>query len=186
MKKLVIAIVAIAALGSAVFAGEWKKDGSLLLGYGMPSGDIGDVIDGGIAFGADYDGYKVNDNVMIGGEFIYTGGSGSVLTVDYDFSVIGITPYVKYTKEVDLGGNKADIYGLFGMGMYFGSTDVTYPAGYSALDSSASDSDFGFNFGGGIMFPLKDNMKLGADLRYHLMSSDVSYFIPAAKFTYSF
>jgi hypothetical protein len=36
------------------------------------------------------------------------------------------------------------------------------------------------------MFPIGDKMKLGADLRYHLVAEDVNYFIPSAKFVYTF
>lgn len=182
MKKLVLAIVAIAALGSAVFAGEMKKEGSLMLGYGMPGSDWGDYVDGGVAFGFGYEGYKLNDNVSFGGEFMYVGGSGSVdllgVSVDYDTSVWGLLPYAKYSKEVDMGGKKADLYGLFGLGIY----GATVEAG----NDEESDTEFGFNLGGGIMFPLADKMKLGADLRYHLISSDCTYFVPGVKFTYSF
>lgn len=193
MKKLVIAIIAllvIGAVGTAVFAGEMKKEGSVMLGYGMPSGDAGDDLDGGIAFGFGYEGYKINDNFSIGAEFLYTGNSGEVTGVaDVDFSVIGILPYAKYSKEIDMGSNKADLYGIFGMGMYMGSTEVDFSAAYNALgvaDTEDSESEFGFNLGGGIMFPMGDKMKLGADLRYHLVAEDVNYFIPSVKFTYSF
>jgi hypothetical protein len=29
-------------------------------------------------------------------------------------------------------------------------------------------------------------MQLGMDLRYHMVYADLSYFVPAVKFTYSF
>ena len=193
MKRIIAAVLILTACGTAVFAGEMMKDGSVLLGYGMPSGDTGDLVDGGIAFGAGYDAYKINDMFTIGGEFMYTSGSGSLaadpllgLAVDYSLSVWGITPYIKASKEVDLGGKKADVYGLFGLGMYGATFDVELPAAYAAYNTSASDTKIGFNLGGGIMFPMGDKMKLGADLRYHIVASDVSYFIPSAKFTYSF
>jgi len=181
MKKVLIALLVLSACGTSVFAGEMVKQGSVLLGYGMPGGDTGDIIDGGIAFGLDFDGYKVNENVMIGGEFIYTGGSGSIATIDYDYSVWGITPYVKYQKEVELAGKKVTAYGLFGLGEYFGSMELS-----GGLTGTTDDNSFGFNLGGGVMYPLNDKMQLGLDLRYHSMGSDTSYFIPAAKFTYSF
>lgn len=183
MKKIIAAILVLGVCTPVFAAGEFQKDASVLLGYGMPGGDTGDVIDGGIAFGLDYDGYKINENVMIGGEFIYTGGSGDLLGVDVDFTVWGLTPYVKYQKEVDLGGKKAMAYGLFGLGEYFGSTEISNAG---ALNGTTDDNSFGFNLGGGLMFPLQDKMQIGVDLRYHSMGSDTSYFIPAAKFTYSF
>lgn len=183
MKKIIAAILVLGVCAPAFAAGEIQKDASVLLGYGMPGDDVGDAIDGGVAFGLDFDGYKVNENVIVGGEFIYTGGSGSVAAIDYDFSVWGLTPYAKYQKEVDLGGRKAVAYGLFGLGMYFGSTELSNAG---ALNGTTDDNSVGFNLGGGLMFPLQDKMQIGVDLRYHKMGSDVSYFIPAAKFTYSF
>jgi len=186
MKKVIIALLVLTACGSAVFAGEMQKEGSVLLGYAMPGGDVGDTVDGGVAFGFDYDGYKINDMWSIGGTFLYTSGSGdgTVLGVNYDYDVKtwGLTPYAKYSKEVDLGGSKATVFGLAGLGLY----GVTAEASVLGTTVEASDSEFGFNLGGGIMFPMGDKMKLGADVRYHMVASDLSYFIPAGKFTYSF
>lgn len=178
MKKLVIAMVVISAFGSSVFAGEMKKEGSASLGYGMPGSDWGDYVDGGIALGFGYEGYKINDMFSVGGEFMYVGGSGSVGTVDYTTSVWGLLPYGKYSKEVDMGGKKLDLYGLFGMGIYGASVECD--------GVSASESEFGFNLGGGVMFPINDKMKIGGDLRYHLISSEATYFIPSVKFVMSF
>ncbi|OGS56129.1 MAG: hypothetical protein A3J79_12290 [Elusimicrobia bacterium RIFOXYB2_FULL_62_6] len=189
MKKLVIAIIAllvIGAIGTTVFAGEMKKEGSVMLGYAMPGGDVGDIIDGGIAFGFGFEGYKINDMFSLGAEIIYTSGSGDYdplglgagYTYDYEVSTLGLLPYAKYSKEIDMGGNKADIYGLFGMGLYSCSIDIA--------GASGSESEFGFNLGGGMMFPLNDKMKIGGDVRYHLVASDLSYFVPSAKFVMSF
>ena len=83
---------------------------------------------------------------------------------------------------MDLGGKKATVFGLAGLGLY----GVTAKATILNTTAEASDSEFGFNFGGGIMFPMGDKMTLGADVRYHMVASDLSYFIPSAKFTYSF
>lgn len=182
MKKVIIALLVLTACGTAVFAGEMQKEGSVLLGYAMPGGDVGDTVDGGVAFGFDYDGYKINDMWSIGGTFLYTSGSGDATVLgsayEYDLKTWGLTPYAKYSKEVNMGGSKATVFGLAGLGLY----GVTFEQ--SGLE--ASDSEFGFNLGGGIMFPMGDKMKLGADVRYHLVASNLSYFIPAVKFTYSF
>jgi opacity protein-like surface antigen len=183
MKKIIAAILVLGVCTPVFAAGELQKDVSVLLGYGMPGSDMGDLIDGGVAFGLDYDGYKVNENVMIGGEFVYTGGSGSTLGIDYDVTIWGLSPYVKYQKEVDLGGKKAMAYGLFGLGEYFSSVELTNAGPFNG---TTDDNSFGFNLGGGVMFPLQDKMQIGVDVRYHKMASDTSYFIPAAKFTYSF
>ncbi|MBI4350545.1 MAG: porin family protein [Elusimicrobia bacterium] len=183
MKKVIIALMVLGVCGTSVFAGEMQKEGSLLLGYAMPGGDVGDTVDGGIAFGFDYDGYKLNDMWSIGGTFLYTSSPEKTIdSVDYTLSTWGLTPYAKYSKEIDLGGKKATVFGLAGLGLY----GVTAEATAGSVSVEASDSEFGFNLGGGIMFPMGDKMKLGADLRYHLVASDLSYFIPAVKFTYSF
>ena len=183
MKKVIIALLVLTACGTSVFAGEFQKEGSALLGYAMPSGDAGDLIDGGVAFGLDFDGYKINDMFSVGGTFLYTNSAEkTVASVDWTISTWGLTPYVKYSKEVAMGSMKPTVFALAGVGMYGVTIEQSIP-GYSV---EASDSEFGFNIGGGIMFPMGDKMKLGLDMRYHLVYSDLSYFIPAAKFTYSF
>lgn len=190
MKKVMIALLLLSVCGSAVFAGEWKKDGSVAIGAAMPMGDIGDIVDGSMAWGFDYDGYKINDNVSIGAGLFYTNADGKdsadiagFTNVDlsaYEFSTMGITPFVKYGKEVDLGGKKANLYGTFGLGFY--TSDSNAPG-------SDSSTDFGFNLGGGLMYPIADKMNLGLDLKYHSVSADditVTYLVPSLKFTYSF
>ena len=187
MKKVIIALLVLGACGSVVFAGDMQKEGSVLLGYASPSGDVGDLVDGGVAFGFDYDGYKINDLWSIGGTFMYNSNTGKQTDIlgdeyKYDISSWGLTPYAKISKEVELGGTKANVFGLAGLGLYGVTTEVSI----LGVSAEASDSQFGFNFGGGIMFPMGDKMKIGADVRYHIVASDLSYFIPAAKFTYSF
>lgn len=190
MKKVIIALLVLSACGTAVFAGEWKKEGSVLLGYAMPGGDVGDLLDSSISFGLDFDGYKINDNVTIGAGFFYTGNtkSNDLLGVAYDYTVsaYGLSPYAKYSKEVDMSGKKMNVYGLAGLGMYGVSQKLEFTGANAIFNSDTSESKFGFNIGGGAMYPLNDKMQLGLDLRYHIVASDLSYFIPAAKFTYSF
>jgi len=169
--------------GTSVFAGEWKKEGSVLLGMGIPSGDLGDTVDSGVAFGLDYDGYKINDMWSIAGAFMYTSSpKKTTLGVDYTLSTWGLTPYAKYSREVTMGSKKINVYGAAGLGFY----SVTAKAEVGALSAEATDTKLGFNLGAGAMYPLNDKMQLGLDLRYHMVASDLSYFIPAAKFTYSF
>lgn len=186
MKKTLIALVAVFALGTTVFAGEFKKDLNIMIGYASPSGDAGDAMDPALALGLGWDGYKINDTFMLGAEFIYTAQSGewpANTTVDWDLTTTGFLPYVKAGKDMDIAGKTANLYGLLGLGFYSIKSELTNAAGTSA---SGTSSETGFHLGGGIMFPLKDNMKLGLDLRYHIVASDYSLFVPAAKFTYSF
>lgn len=179
MKRVIIALLVLAACGTSVFAGELKNDGSVLLGLSMPTGDTADLVKGGIALGAEYDGYKINDMLSIGGGLFYTKGDIKNYT-QYSLSALGLTPFVKYSKEVDLAGKKYNAYGLFGMGWYNMTPDAP---GYD------SSSYLGFNLGGGLMYPMADKMQLGLDLRYHYIASadtSTTYFVPAVKFTYSF
>lgn len=183
MKKVIIALMVLGVCGTSVFAGEWKKDGSVMLGMGIPSGDAGDVVDSGMAFGLDYDGYKINDNWSIAGAFNYINSPKKTTSgVDYELSTWGLSPYAKYSKDVDMGGKKANLYGKAGIGYY----SVTAKASIPGLSVEATDTKFGFNFGGGIAYPIADKMSLGLDLTYHMVYSDLSYFVPAVKFTYSF
>ena len=186
MKKIIAMLIVLSVCGTTVIAGEMKKEGSLMLGYGASSGDVGDVVDSGIAFGFGYEGYKINDTLSIGGEFFYTSGEGSLSAViDYSISTWGLLPYLKASKEINIGDNKGNLYGLFGMGIYRATLDMEVPTAPS-LNTSVSDSEFGFNIGGGIMFPMGDAMQIGADIRYHLVASNLKYMVPSAKFTYSF
>ena len=186
MKKIIAMLVVLFVCGTTVIAGEMKKEGSLMLGYGAPGGDLGDIVDGGIAFGFGYEGYKINDTLSIGGEFFYTSGEGSFTTaIDYSISTWGLLPYIKASKEINIGDNKGDLYGLFGMGIYGVTWDVEFPT-VPSLNTSASESEFGVNIGGGIMFPIGEAMKIGADIRYHVVASNLKYLVPSAKFTYSF
>lgn len=190
MKKVLIALLVLGAFGTSVFAGEWKKEGSVLLGYAMPSGDVGDLLDSGVSFGLDYDGYKINDMWSIGAGFFYTSNTkeNTTLGMNYDYTLAsyGLSPYAKYSKDVDMGGKKVNVYGLAGLGMYGVSQELEFTGANTIYNTDASESEFGFNLGGGVMYPLNDKMQLGLDLRYHIVASDLSYFIPAAKFTYSF
>ncbi len=186
MKKLIAAILVLGVCTPVFAAGEIQKNGGVMLGYAMPGDDVGDIIDGGIGFGLDFDGYKINDMWSIGGTFMYTSGSGETTVlgsnIDYDVATWGLTPYAKYSKEVDLGGKKATAFGLAGVGLY----GVSVEASAGGVTADASDTEFGFNLGGGLMFPLQDKMEIGLDVRYHIVASDLTYFIPAVKFTYSF
>ncbi len=187
MKKVIIALLVLGAFGTSVFAGEWKKEGSVLLGMGIPSGDVGKEVDSGLALGLEYDGYKINDNWSIGGAFLYTSSPKKTVSgTDFTVSAWGLSPYAKYSKEVDMGGKKWNVYGLAGIGFYGASVKVDYPAPLTAYSTDVSDTEVGFNFGGGAMYPLNDKMQLGLDLRYHAIYSDLSYFIPSVKFSYMF
>ncbi len=185
MKKVLIALLVISACGTSVFAaGEWKKDGSVMLGMGMPSGNVGTNVDSGIAFAFDYDGYKINDNWSIAASLIDTSSPKKTTSgVDYTLSTWGLTPYAKYSKEMDMGGNKWNVYGAVGLGYYSVTSKAEIPG---LISASVTDTKFGFNLGGGAMYPLNDKMQLGLDLRYHMVASNLSYFIPAVKFAYSF
>lgn len=187
MKKIIAAILVLGVCTPVFAAGEIQKTGGVMLGYGMPGSDLGDIVDGGIGFGLDFDGYKVNDMWSVGASFIYTTGSGEIASIaDYDISTMGLTPYAKYSKEVDLGGKKFTAFGLAGVGFYSVNVETTGTGIFNGINTDESETEFGFNLGGGLMYPINDKMQVGADIRYHLVASNLSYFIPAAKFTYSF
>ena len=186
MKKIIAMLFVLSVCGTTAIAGEMKKEGSLMLGYGITSGDVGDLVDSGIAFGFGYEGYQINDTLSIGGEFFYTSGDGTpIVGIDYSISTWGLLPYLKASKEISIGDNKGNLYGLFGMGIYGITQDMKVPS-VPALNASVSSSEFGVNIGGGIMFPMGDAMKIGGDIRYHLVASNLKYMVPSAKFTYSF
>lgn len=180
----------LSAFGTSVFAGEMKKEGSVGIGYVMPTGDVAELAKGGLGFGLEYEGYKINDMFTIGAGLFITSGKGKSdakvagVTVDYSaytFSTWGLTPFIKTEKAIDLAGKKANLYGLVGLGFYNTKTECG--------GLSASATNIGFNIGGGVMLPLADKMQLGFDLKYHTVSesgSSWAYLVPAVKFTYSF
>jgi len=164
MKKVIIALMMLTVCGTSVFAGEWKKEGSVLLGLAMPSGDAGDTVDSGMAFGLDYDGYKINDMWSIGGAFSYISSPEKTTAgIDYTLSAWGVSPHAKYSTEVAMGSKKLNVYGLAGLGLY----SVTAEASALGVTVEATDSKFGFNLGGGADVEVAQNILLGLEVRWH-------------------
>lgn len=190
MKKIILAILALCACGSAVSAGTETRDFSAGLGYAMPLGATADLVKGGLGIGLEYEGYRINDTFTVGGSFFSTSAKGrsdaKEAGVSYDlsgvsFSVWGLTPCIKAGKEIDLAGRKATLYGELGLGFYGSKA--------AAGGVTATSTDFGLNLGGGLMYAVAERMQLGFDLKYHYIAASgdpTTYLVPGAKFTYSF
>ena len=192
MKNILTALMVFAAFGTSASAAEMKTEAGAALGSAIANGDWADRAEGGIGFDLSYEGYKLDDTFTVGASLFYTRAAAQNTTrLDYSaisYSALGITPYLK--AEKDLGAQT--VYGIFGLGLYnMRNTSGDIKSGGVVTGKVSSGSAYypGVNLGGGVMYPLNDRMKIGGELKYHLVfASGVNprYLVPAIKLTYSF
>lgn len=187
MKKI-IALAALVAVGFAVNASAFTFDKgnmtySAMPFYSMPTGDMGDIVDGSLGFGLSGE-YLVQDNIKVGLELGYAfsyGATGATKTADKDFdiNVLNIGPMVKYFVTQD----KTTYYGVAGIELYNWNT-----AKLGTLLPSDSGTDLGFNLGGGVSYEINKTITGGLDLRYHTVGGDFDgdFINFGAKFDYKF
>jgi outer membrane protein X len=148
-----VAIVAIAVTMSVAAGAQEKGDmaagGNLVLGTGDSFSNFG--------IGAKFQ-YSVTDPVRLEGSFTY------FLKKDYitmwDLSVNGHYLF----KAAD----KLTVYPLAGLCILNYGYDLNLGLGAYGVDDSASTSDVGFNFGGGLDYELTDKLSLNAELKYKI------------------
>ncbi len=192
MKKIMIALIVLSACRASAFAAEMKIEAGAGVGSAIAKGDWKDFAGGGIGFDLSYEGYKIDDMFTVGAGLFYTSAEAqSIPGFDYSaisYSALGLTPYLKAEKQI----GAQTVYGILGLGVYNArntSGDIKSGGAVVSTVDSASAYYPGLNLGGGVMYPLNDNMKIGGELKYHLIfASGVNprYLVPAVKFTYSF
>jgi len=80
---------------------------------------------------------------------------------------VGVIPTLISLRLVSPGPGMR-FYGMLEGGLYTYSTNIsgTYPGG-APIDESEFRSEPGFVFGGGVLFPLKDDISLDVNVRYN-------------------
>ncbi|MCX5801768.1 MAG: porin family protein [Candidatus Eisenbacteria bacterium] len=197
MKKFVVLPLILLFFGATAAFAQMETTSSawvlgLNVGYGLPMGDFGDAYDGGLTAGAsvgymftgkyglevgmEWSKFAANDDLVavleaLSGEDVEANFQFMPVMVDFvaNFPMSSsVTPYLKG-----------------GLGMYFETAEITI-----ADDTeSDSESDFGFNIGGGVKFPISATALIDFGARFHnVMTEDNStqYFTIGAGVDFMF
>jgi hypothetical protein len=159
------------AIANAIPETEPHGSAALLAGYA-----IHDV--GGFSLGA-RGGYTLAQNVYIGGTFIYNFGTstdtlgGSLKTNSYYLGVEG---------GYDFQVHPVIIRPYIGLGpAFFHSSGDVCPFGAgSCVGASASNTVFGFWFGGTVLYPINEQWFIGGDFKLPVLDGEL---IPTIAFT---
>jgi len=121
--------------------------------------------------------YDMTENFRIGLVFGYLYSSINESNVNNDFASsgqqanikggVGVIPALISVRLVSPGPGMR-FYGLLEGGLYTYSTSIsgTYPGG-APIDQSEFRSEPGVAFGGGVLFPLQNDLSLDVNVRYH-------------------
>jgi len=169
MKKVVLVFLLVLA-GSIAANAQGYFSAGINAGVLIPTGDLGNAYKTSFGFGAEGT-YKINKDLDIVGNVIY-----NILTAksaawsDATVSITEGTAGVRYF----FGSSQPKFFGEAALGFY--STAVSYSTTVlgSPIKFSASNSDFGINFGGGILAPLSPSLDFVGKLRYHNIFSSGS------------
>ena len=162
-KKMAIVVIVAVTMNVAAYAqekGDMAVGGNLVFGSGDSYSNVG--------IGAKFQ-YNVTKPIRLEGSFTY------FLEKDYlsmwDLSING-----HYLIPV---ADKITVYPLAGLGMLGWKADYGFGIG------SVSDSEFGFNLGGGCDFKLSDRLILNAELKYKI-GGDLDRLLLSAGIAYKF
>lgn len=173
MKKLSIILLILAFVSTVTFAQDKKMGVSVQGALVLPMGDFGDVAEMGFG-GTGTFLYNLNKNLSITGTVGYISFSGKddIGLDDYSFSMIPILAGVRYYFTPD----KFKPYVSGQLGIYSTSVSYTMPSytiggvTFGGGEVDASDSEFGFAFGGGFLMPLGTSMNLDVNAAYNIVS----------------
>ncbi|NOX18452.1 MAG: hypothetical protein GXO87_09270 [Chlorobi bacterium] len=163
MKKLFILMFALVLLAGTTQAQKGAMAVGVQAGLSLPMGSFSDAAS--LGFGGM-------------GSFIYG--------INKSIDLVGSIGYITYTTDVDgwswstipilagaryyFGNGATRFYGLANIGIYASSSTVTVDLGpyFGGSQSySASSSDFGFSFGGGVKLPIGKTMFFDANAKYN-------------------
>ena len=173
LKSAILAVSMLAFGAGMANAGSWSL--GLNGGAAMPTGDFGDAASTGWnfgvnatnmvnekwGFGADlgYHSWGATDELNEGAEFLYGPGS------EFSFSAIQGTGFAVVRFPTS---GSATPYMKFGAGVYNIGAKLESPSG----DADDSNSELGFNFGGGMNFATQGNMSWGLGGAYHMIQTE--------------
>jgi opacity protein-like surface antigen len=120
--------------------------------------------------------HMVNTNWGFGGDVNYHSWNGSEDAntaaelafgpgSEYSWSAVQATAHGVYRFPTN---SNVRPYAKFGTGIYNVKLALDSPSG----DAEASESNLGFNFGGGMNFATSSNMMWGVNAAYHLIQAD--------------
>ena len=144
---LILMVLSLQAPAHAV--NNWYA--GIQLGPEFLTDDYNGRLDDAFAFGA-YGGYRFDRQLALEASLTTASHDGDYHT---ELNVTSLLFGPRLTGQINKSMN---VYGGVGLGIYF-------------LDPEWVDSETesGMYFGGGIEFPLQNNIKLGMDLKYHLI-----------------
>lgn len=132
-------------------------------GFSSPTGDFGDVFDGGLGFGVNV-AHGIGRSVLLSMGVAYHGFDGDGFAADarvipFTFNVDAFLPSSGRVHPW-IGG---------GMGLYNVEveTDAIYVPLFGVTSVSADETNFGINFGAGLGAPAGSNGVWGVGLKYH-------------------
>ena len=151
MKKLFV-------LAAFLFAFNFANAQQMALGVGgnvfLPMGSFGDVVSMGFGGNAKFE-YKLQQGLHLTGAVGYLTFSPKDDIIGWTYSVIPVLAGAKYYFSKGM-----PFYGMAEVGINFASVTVKIPS-YSFMgqtfgggESTASGSEFGFNFGAGYELPV--------------------------------
>ena len=170
---LLAALIAVAGASSAHAAKMWIGPTA---GLGMPMGAFSDVASTGFNLGLTGD-YPLNESFVVGGEAGWHGFGGSDDFEKAQSAAIGssvdakvnIVPVIVHGKwMIPSGGGGMKPYLKLGLGLYRSSTKVEFTGG----DDTTTDTNFGYELGAGLNYPVNDNVSWGVDGAFHSIQSD--------------
>lgn len=172
MKKLVLILVAVAALGSMSFAQKGAMTLGGDVGLFLPTGDMGDALSMGFGICPNF-AYMMNDKLAITGTtgYVMWGAKEEIAGLETSFTDIPIKGGVKYyfgTEKM-----KPYVQGEFGLHMLSAKVEGTF-LGYS-IDESTSETEMGFSFGGGFEMPMGEKMNFNVSGQYESIMEDESF-----------
>ncbi|MFH0777745.1 MAG: porin family protein [Candidatus Eisenbacteria bacterium] len=133
-------------------------------GYAMPMGDFGDGFDGAITVGANAC-YMFTEQYALE---LAVGWNKHTCTDDEDWTFQLMPVSLNFMAGFPTGG-KLIPYVKGGVGMY--SEKIEYKL--SGVSISDTESDFGFNAGGGVKFPVAETTLLDVGVRlHHILTED--------------
>lgn len=165
VKAVSVFFVCMCLLFMSAFQGSAAADNYFLLKGGIYSPQSDDLADfntgfnGEVAFGHHFNpnialefglGYSQTDaNAIIDGTLI----KADIRNVPLTLSLKGVYPVNQY-----------ELYGLFGIGVYFTEAEVSFPA--FGIKADDDDTPLGVHLGAGFNYNLSNNMFIGLEAKY--------------------
>jgi len=158
MKKIITAVALTASLMFGAKAQQGEALGGVNIGYMLPTGTFGDLVDGGLGYGISGK-YFLTDNITAGVNANY-----------FALSLKSASSYSISSTQFHLSGD------------YFFLTDEVRP--YAGIDfgltqfkaesfaSEAKSNYLSFGVGGGLMYFINDDFAINGMVRYNSIRAD--------------